>query len=745
MSISNFVAFTSKISTEDIINPIVMDHSSDNISDNKEELTEEELMANYQMLFIKWSKLTQAYTTGETARSELVQKNQELTRPVEEQKTEICILEEKIQGMIKGIKMMNISTNVLDQIFLRPGKGILSVEGLPELEDVLLVEGLTANLISISQLCDNGMKVAFRKEACCVNNSSNQLIMLTGYTELTVTPSVNDSGIESATRIQKDHPIDNIKGQFNEGLTTKKKDKVNYRKMIEGINFEETFAPVARHEAIQLLFSLASLLKFKLYQIDVKSVFLNGIVQEEVYVEQPKGLIDTTHPDHVYRLKKALYGLKQSPRAWYERLVIFVLKNGYIRGGVDNTLFIKKEKDLMIVAQIYVDDIVFGGVSNQLVKQLIQQIEAKFEMRMESRPQEVLAKDPPTLQLSWKENVAHDEINLGHGDQIQTEHNTVGEEGSLYVLPIEDDTGKTENPSSDSLERIWSTDTLIRSDGDSDSVDIPVSRVDMDVGVDVNHPYEENAGGDKVVAPEIVSGSNVQGGVDVEAVDEPADAVDVEELEKLAEKRKAAKNDNRNIINNKRIAKDVPTEGVDFNFEEHEARWKFICARTILPERANEGITCATLKLADIIGELTGNALSTWPTKGQLQASTPNLKYVVLHKAVIVNLVPTSNNTNVSEALGRLLINQHPTVLKAEDGFGEDAKSLTISDRGSCRMLIKAYEEEQQRLEAEIQVKKVRASELQAKIQALKANVLLDVNGPATTSTAIPETSQSPM
>ncbi|GAA0163417.1 hypothetical protein LIER_19291 [Lithospermum erythrorhizon] len=102
--------------------------------------------------------------------------------------------------------------------------------------------------------------------------------------------------------------------------------------------------------------------------MDVKSAFLNGVVQEEVYVEQPKGFIDTTYPEHVYKLKKALYGLKQAPRAWYARLTIFLLKNGYTRGGVDNTFFVKRENNQMMVAQIYVDDIVFGGVSNQLVK-----------------------------------------------------------------------------------------------------------------------------------------------------------------------------------------------------------------------------------------------------------------------------------------------------------------------------------------------------------------------------------------
>ncbi|GAA0151671.1 transmembrane signal receptor [Lithospermum erythrorhizon] len=120
---------------------------------------------------------------------------------------------------------------------------------------------------------------------------------------------------------------------------------------VEGVDFEETFAPVTRLEAIRLLLSLACLVKFKLYQMDVQSAFLNGIIQEEVYLEQPKGFIDPSNPDHVYRLKKVLYGLKQAHRAWYERLTIFLLKNGYTRGAVDNTLFIKREKDQLMVTK----------------------------------------------------------------------------------------------------------------------------------------------------------------------------------------------------------------------------------------------------------------------------------------------------------------------------------------------------------------------------------------------------------
>jgi hypothetical protein len=109
---------------------------------------------------------------------------------------------------------------------------------------------------------------------------------------------------------------------------------------VEGVDFDETFAPVACLESIRLLLGVACILKFKLFQMDVKSSFLNGYLNEEVYVEQPKGVTDPNLPQHVYRLKKALYGLKQALRAWYERLTVFLTDNGYRKGGIDKTLFV---------------------------------------------------------------------------------------------------------------------------------------------------------------------------------------------------------------------------------------------------------------------------------------------------------------------------------------------------------------------------------------------------------------------
>jgi hypothetical protein len=151
---------------------------------------------------------------------------------------------------------------------------------------------------------------------------------------------------------------------------------------IEGVDFDETFAPVARLESIRLLLGVACILKFKLFQMDVKSAFLNGYLNEEVYVAQPKGFVDPNLPDHVYRLKKALYGLKQAPRAWYERLTKFLLQQGYRKGETDKTLFVRQEKGKLMIAQIYVDDIVFGGMTDALVKQFVHQMQSEFEMSL---------------------------------------------------------------------------------------------------------------------------------------------------------------------------------------------------------------------------------------------------------------------------------------------------------------------------------------------------------------------------
>ncbi|WVZ58409.1 hypothetical protein U9M48_008685 [Paspalum notatum var. saurae] len=151
---------------------------------------------------------------------------------------------------------------------------------------------------------------------------------------------------------------------------------------VEGIDFGETFAPVARLEAIRFLLAYATHHDMKLFEMDVKSAFLNGYINELVYVEQQPGFEDPNNPNHVYKLSKALYGLKQAPRAWYERLRDFLIQKGFKIGQVDTTLFTKKMDDDLFVCQVYVDDIIFGSTNEEYCKKFGKMMAKEFEMSM---------------------------------------------------------------------------------------------------------------------------------------------------------------------------------------------------------------------------------------------------------------------------------------------------------------------------------------------------------------------------
>nr|GFC22396.1 retrovirus-related Pol polyprotein from transposon TNT 1-94 [Tanacetum cinerariifolium] len=129
----------------------------------------------------------------------------------------------------------------------------------------------------------------------------------------------------------------------------------------KGIDFEESFTPVARMEPIGIFLAYAAHKSLTVFQMDVKNAFLHGSLKEDVYVCQPKGFIDADHPSHVYKLKKALYGLKQAPRAWYDELSMFLLQNHLFKGTIDLMLFIRRFHDDILVVQVYVDDIIFGS------------------------------------------------------------------------------------------------------------------------------------------------------------------------------------------------------------------------------------------------------------------------------------------------------------------------------------------------------------------------------------------------
>ncbi|GJT48689.1 putative ribonuclease H-like domain-containing protein [Tanacetum coccineum] len=148
----------------------------------------------------------------------------------------------------------------------------------------------------------------------------------------------------------------------------------------EGIDYDEVFAPVARIEAIRLFLAYASFKDFVVYQMDVKSAFLYGKIEEEVYVCQPPGFEDPDFPDRVYKVEKALYGLHQAPRAWYETLLTYLLDNGFQRGKINKTLFIKRDKSDILLVQVYVDDVIFRSIRKKMCTEFDKMMHKKFQM-----------------------------------------------------------------------------------------------------------------------------------------------------------------------------------------------------------------------------------------------------------------------------------------------------------------------------------------------------------------------------
>nr|GFC50892.1 putative ribonuclease H-like domain-containing protein [Tanacetum cinerariifolium] len=163
----------------------------------------------------------------------------------------------------------------------------------------------------------------------------------------------------------------------------------------EGIDYDEVFAPVARIEAIRLFLAYASFMGFTVYQMDVKSAFLYGTIDEEmdvksaflygtideeVYMMQPPRFQDPEYLARVYRVQKAMYGLHQAPRAWYGTLSKYLLSNGFQMDTIDQTLFIRRQIGDFILVQVYVDDIIFGSLNPQLCREFEALMHEKFQM-----------------------------------------------------------------------------------------------------------------------------------------------------------------------------------------------------------------------------------------------------------------------------------------------------------------------------------------------------------------------------
>jgi hypothetical protein len=176
-----------------------------------------------------------------------------------------------------------------------------------------------------------------------------------------------------------------FKNKMNEkGQVVRNKDRLVYKgyAQVEGQDFDETFAPVVRLEAIRMFLAYSCHKNFKVYQMDVKSTFLNGDIEEEVYMEKPEGFSLKDNPNYVCKMKKALYGLKQAPRAWYYRLDKFLQEKGFKKGTVDNDLYIKSEGDNLLFVLVYIDDIIFGCTNESSVQWFANSMQIEFEMSM---------------------------------------------------------------------------------------------------------------------------------------------------------------------------------------------------------------------------------------------------------------------------------------------------------------------------------------------------------------------------
>ncbi|GKD35429.1 retrovirus-related pol polyprotein from transposon TNT 1-94 [Tanacetum coccineum] len=150
----------------------------------------------------------------------------------------------------------------------------------------------------------------------------------------------------------------------------------------EGIEFEESFAPVARIEAITILLAYVAHKNMVVFQMDVKIAFLNGILKEDVYVSQLEGFVNKENPNQEFRLKKAPYGLKQAPRAWYKLLSKFLLSQKFVEGVVEPTLLTRKEGNDFIRVQIYVDDIIFASTRPIFCDKFAKLMSKRFKMSM---------------------------------------------------------------------------------------------------------------------------------------------------------------------------------------------------------------------------------------------------------------------------------------------------------------------------------------------------------------------------
>ncbi|GJU70743.1 retrovirus-related pol polyprotein from transposon TNT 1-94 [Tanacetum coccineum] len=306
------------------------------------------------------------------------------------------------------------------------GKGTISNDSL-KIDNVEHVDNLGFNLLSIGQICDNKCRVTFsehdseitkdgkvigrgiRKKGLYVmklgNKPKDKICLATidenstlwhrrlGHANMRLIQSLASKElVRNLPKLKFDqHFCDACKIGKQAHVSHKAKNIVSTTRCLELLHMD-LFGPSAvrsyggnRYTLVivdDYSSPIACALDFKLFQMDVNSAFLDGFINEEVYVAQPPGFIDFEKPNHVYKLKNALYGLKQAPRAWYDRLKAFLIKHEYEMGMVDNTLFTKKKSSNLIIVQIYVDDIIFGSTCQDMCDEFAKIIDDEFEMSM---------------------------------------------------------------------------------------------------------------------------------------------------------------------------------------------------------------------------------------------------------------------------------------------------------------------------------------------------------------------------
>ncbi|GKC52494.1 retrovirus-related pol polyprotein from transposon TNT 1-94 [Tanacetum coccineum] len=286
--------------------------------------------------------------------------------------------------------------------------------------NVIFGSNIRCNIIGEGQICDNKCKLMLSEHDSEITKDGKVIESLNVTFDETPPPSktsplvdddldedqaikvsekkVVENDIEDETlevdeivnvKEFKNHPLENVIGNLNQitlSWIVAMQEELN--QFIENDGWELVPQPNnmtiigIKLESIRILSAYACALDFKLFQMDVKSAFLNGFINKEVYVAQPLGFIDFEIPYHVYKLKKALYSLKHATKAWYDRLKAFLVKHEYKIGMVDNTLFTKKKSSNLIVVQIYVDDIIFCSTCQDMCDEFAKIMHDEFEMSM---------------------------------------------------------------------------------------------------------------------------------------------------------------------------------------------------------------------------------------------------------------------------------------------------------------------------------------------------------------------------